>query len=170
MIVVSKSSRLKLCQFSSADVDGFYQLNNDPMTLQYTGDSPFKNKAAVAQFIRDYEHYDKFGFGRWSIYLNENQTYVGFCGLRFSEKTKEVDLGFRILSAYWNQGLATESARLALELGFKKFCLESIVGRAMNSNKASHVVLKKLGFEFEQSFKEDENVWNQYRLYTRSTC
>ena len=166
MTIVAESTRLQLKTFSQQDADGFYHLNNDPLVIQYTGDTAFASVDATSHFISHYRHYQSYGFGRWSVYLNHSQ-YVGFCGLRYSPNTKEVDLGFRLLREYWNQGIATEAAQLALALGFRKYHLKSIIAKAMEANLASIQVLKKLGFNFEKCLEQGPSKWKQYRL-TRS--
>lgn len=164
MSIVAESERLALYQFSSRDIDGFYHLNHDPVVLQYTGDKAFQNKQEVEAFIQAYSHYQEHGFGRWSVYLKADNRYLGFCGLRFSTESQEVDIGYRIVREYWGQGIATEAASIALELGFKQFNIASIVGRAMQANRASFAVLKKLSFKFEKDFSEQGIMWSQYRL------
>ena len=57
----------------------------------------------------------------------------------------EVDLGFRFLKAYWNQGLATESAVACLDFGFEVLGLPEIVAYVMPENGASIRVLEKIG-------------------------
>lgn len=53
-----------------------------------------------------------------------------------------------VFTKHWNKGFATEAARACVELGFQKFRMESIVGRAMPENTASIKVLEKLGMKF----------------------
>ncbi|WP_444995548.1 GNAT family N-acetyltransferase [Aliikangiella sp. IMCC44359] len=164
MRVIANTPRLELREFSIQDAPSFYQLNLDPLVLQYTGDSAFANVGETIEFIQKYDQYDKYGFGRWSLYLKESQQYIGFCGLRYSDSTGEVDLGFRLVRRFWGQGLATEAAKCAVEVGFKHYRLESIIGRAMQDNLASHAILNKLGFQFESPLNENKRQWFQYRL------
>ena len=163
-MIIAETDRLILKEFSIEDTEGFYRLNNDPLVLQYTGDKPFANVDETKRFIESYNHYQKHGFGRWSVYIKSENKYVGFCGLRVSEESGETDIGFRILREYWRKGIGYESSVAALELGFNQFKLENIVARAMKDNLASHGVIKKLGMLPVDDFVEEGVSWTQYNL------
>lgn len=143
---MAKTARLELRQFSAADAQGFYRLNSDPQVLKYTGDSPFFDLADAAGFIRDYQQYNLYGFGRWSLYLTATQEYIGFCGLSRQHALAEVDLGFRIARNHWRQGYATEAAQAAILLAQKRYGLSRLIARAKLDNLASISTLEKLGF------------------------
>ncbi|MFT5790242.1 MAG: ribosomal-protein-alanine N-acetyltransferase, partial [Shewanella sp.] len=40
-----------------------------------------------------YDHYRLYGFGRWSVLAQGSKQYLGFCGLKRTGSTGEVDLG-----------------------------------------------------------------------------
>ena len=169
-VTVAQTQRLCLRTFSLADVDGFFALNNDPVVMQYTGDSPFTDKQAVAEFIYNYDQYHRFGLGRYAVYLKDSNRYIGFSGLRYNQKSGQIDIGFRLMREYWGQGYATESALPCIEMAFEKHHAEQLVARAMSTNLASHAVIKKLGFAYHKEFCEgfDNNhqpvLWTQYTL------
>jgi len=153
------TARLALHQFAAADAAGFFALNNDPEVMRYTGDEPFADEAAARAFLLAYDHYARYGYGRWSLYRRETGEYAGFCGLKYTPEKDEVDLGFRLMRRYWGQGLATEAARAALRLGFERYDLTRIVGRAMAANAASQRVLVKVGMVPVGRFQEAGVDW-----------
>jgi ribosomal-protein-alanine N-acetyltransferase len=161
---VIKTERLQLREFTQEDAPGFYELNLDPEVLRYTGDKPFASLAEAEDFIRNYENYERDGFGRWSVFLKETGEYIGFCGLNYRPAMDEIDLGFRFRRAYWGKGYATEAARASLLHGFQVYNLGRIVARAMRANTASHRVIQKLGMRFEKEFSEHGEVWYQYEI------
>lgn len=142
------TERLYLRDLDPGDAPSLYTLNSDPDVMRYTGDKPFLNAAAAKLFLQDYDHYRRFGFGRWAVIRKYDNRFLGFCGLRRDEHSGEVDLGFRFFPDYWSQGYATEAAAAALELGFGTFDLDRIVGRSMRENLPSVRVLQRLGMEF----------------------
>jgi RimJ/RimL family protein N-acetyltransferase len=164
MNVVFETERLELKKFSAADAQGFYELNLDPEVLRYTGDVPFASVVEAETFIRNYNHYDRYGFGRWSVFLKDWGDYIGFCGLNYRPSVDEVDLGFRLRMSHWGKGYATEAARGSLNYGFKTYNLEKIVARAMKMNLASHRVLQKLGMRFQKTFEAEAMIWVQYEI------
>jgi RimJ/RimL family protein N-acetyltransferase len=163
MIMIA-TQRLMFKKFSAADAQGFYELNLDPEVIRYTGDMPFLSIAEAEAFILSYDHYDRHGYGRWSVFLNDSSEYIGFCGLNYSQKKMEVDVGFRFIRAHWGKGYATEAARASLQHGFNEYGLDRIVGRAMKENAASLRVLEKLGMRFQKEFDEEGAVWVQYQI------
>ncbi|MFI1771442.1 GNAT family N-acetyltransferase [Thalassobellus citreus] len=108
-------------------------------------------------FLENYDHYKKFGLGRWAVINKENNEFLGWCGLKFSEELNEYDIGFRFFKKHWNKGYATESAKSCVEYGLNKLKLHEIVGRAMTENKASIRVLEKIGLEYNRDFDFEGN-------------
>jgi len=164
MTIVFSTQRLILKKFSAADAQGFYELNLDPEAIRYTGDVPFLSIAEAEDFILSYDHYERHGYGRWSVFLKDDNKYIGFCGLNYSQKKMEVDVGFRFMRVHWGKGYATEAARASLQYGFNEYSLDRIVGRAMKENAASLRVLEKLGMRFRKEFDEEGAGWCQYEI------
>ncbi|WP_044203310.1 GNAT family N-acetyltransferase [Flammeovirga sp. OC4] len=161
---IISTKRLYLKRFSVEDATFFYHMNLDQEVMQYTGDQPFKNIHEAQTFIENYNHYDKYDYGRWSVYLRENDQYIGFCGLKFSEEKKEIDIGFRFIKEYWNKGYATESALGCFDYA-QEHSIQKIVARANESNKASLKVIQKLGMTFTHFFVENEEKWLQFEIH-----
>lgn len=147
MEIIIETPRLALKEFQLSDARHMYELNLDPEVLKYTGDPPFVSLEEAASFLKNYQDYEKNGFGRWSVFLKPQMEYVGWSGLKLNEE-KLVDIGFRFSRRYWNQGFATESARACLKYGFEDLQLKKIVGRAAKANLASIRVLQKIGMTY----------------------
>ncbi|MEL7251363.1 MAG: GNAT family N-acetyltransferase [Bacteroidota bacterium] len=147
-----ETPRMYLREFRLEDANGFYQLNQDPQVIQHTGDKPFADSSAAAAFIQSYDHYKRYGFGRWAIILRQTEEFIGFCGLKYHPDIKAVDLGFRLRRSDWNKGLATEAARTCLEYGFTQLELDLIIGRVRQAHHASIKVLEKIGMQRRGSF------------------
>lgn len=147
-----KTPRIYLRRFADMDAQGFYRMNADAVVLQFTGDQPFPDQEAALAFIRSYDHYQKHGYGRWSMVLQETNQFIGFCGLKYHEQGDYTDLGFRLDRAYWGRGLATEAAHACIEYAFTKLKLPLLVGRVQQRNLASVRVLEKLGMRRIKSF------------------
>jgi RimJ/RimL family protein N-acetyltransferase len=153
---IAETSRLLLRQLTQEDAEHFYKLNLDPDVLQFTGDSVFESIEAARIFLQSYQGiYHKYGLGRWAVIRKTDNTFLGWCGLKYSEDTKEYDLGFRFFKEYWGNGYATEAAISSLQLGFNEFAIKEIVGRAMQINSASIRVLEKCGMKFRDFFDFD---------------
>ncbi|MEM9921622.1 MAG: GNAT family N-acetyltransferase [Bacteroidota bacterium] len=159
---IIQTDRLVLRQFEAKDANGFYEMNADPEVIRHTGDLPFTSVEAAQLFIESYDHYQQYGFGRWTVLDRQKEEYLGFCGLKYSPDKQEVDLGFRLIRRYWGLGYATEAAMACLNYGFEHLQMEKIVGRARKDNPASIRVLEKIGMHFQKTFREEPYLWVQY--------
>lgn len=162
MIITLETSRLLMREFREEDAIGMYELNNDPDVIRYTGDDPFASVESALDFIRKYDAYTKAGCGRLTILLKGTMRYAGWCGLKYDPASSETDLGFRLHKQFWNKGYATEASLRCLEFGFMELKLDKIIGRAMQENKASINVLKKVGMTFEKEFEAHGGICVQY--------
>jgi RimJ/RimL family protein N-acetyltransferase len=146
--ILIETSRLILREITPDDADQFYWLNADPEVIRYTGDAPFAGPEEARRFLESYDQYRLYGYGRWAVIRKADQAFLGWCGLRFDPLGGETDLGFRFFKTHWGHGYATEAALASLNLAFERFQLSEVIGRAMESNRASIRVLEKAGMRF----------------------
>ncbi len=152
-----ETDRLLLRSFTIHDVEAAYQMNLDPEITRYTGDGGVVSREEmerriVQDVIGDYERH---GFGRFAVEWKENQTFIGFAGLKYLPDVKKVDLGYRFLQSYWGQGIATEASQACIQFGFDQLQLQEIVAFIIPENAASLRVLEKLQFRFDGMLIED---------------
>jgi len=150
---IIETQRLCLRKMTIDDAYNIYLLNLDVDVIKYTGDESFKNIEKARHFLENYNHYDKYQFGRWAVIHKNNNEFLGWCGLKYTPELDEVDIGFRFFKKFWNNGYATESAEACINYGFEKYKLAKIVGRAMKENTGSIRVLEKIGLEYSKNFK-----------------
>lgn len=151
MKTILQTPRLILREFHLKDAENFYALNLNPNVVKYTGDPPFQSISEAEEFLKNYNPYAAYGYGRWAVIEKETGKFIGWCGLKFDGK--ETDIGFRFFEEHWGKGFATESAKACLAFGFTKLKLEEIIGRAMHENLASIKVLEKIGMKFESEME-----------------
>ncbi|MBV1922856.1 MAG: GNAT family N-acetyltransferase [Flavobacteriaceae bacterium] len=150
------TSRLYLREFSKEDASSFYLLNKDPEVIKYTGDPPFSSVKEAELFIENYSAYKDIGYGRWAVCLLENDSFIGFCGLKFHPKENITEIGFRFFKEQWNNGFATESAAAVIDYGFKKIGLSEIYAHAQINNLSSQRVIEKCGLQFVKNITHDD--------------
>jgi len=158
---ITETERLILRKMEITDAPFFLELNSNPNVTKHTGDGAFKNmEEAEAITLYVISQYEKFGFGRWLVIEKESNSPIGWCGLKYHEDLKMVDLGYRFLEDKWGKGYATESSIACLNYGFYNLNLEKIIGRASVENPASINVFKKLGMSFikTEHFPEHDAV------------
>lgn len=160
--MIAETQRLILREMTEDDAMNAWLLNNDPDVIRYTGDVPFTSVEEARDFLKNYSSFKKYGFGRWAVTRKTDNEFLGWCGLKYDETDNNYDIGFRFFKKYWGHGYATEAALKSLELGFTKFRMSSIIGRADKANKASIRVLQKIGLTY---LKDDECHGNDAVIY-----
>ena len=166
MKIILETSRLYLREFTLDDAIHFFNLNNDPDVIKYTGNSAFSSVESAKEFLRNYSDYKLNTIGRWAVCLKATNKFLGWCGLKKDLKTEEVDLGFRFYKKYWGNGYATEAAAACVKVGFSTFSIEKIIGRAYTANTASIKVLEKCGLTFVTNFMYDGKPSKLYEVLT----
>jgi len=144
------SARLLLRPIQLEDAEGMFELNNAGDVLKNTGDKPFADLDEVKLFI--------------TLIEKSSNKYIGWCGLKYNDETKEVNLGYRLIPQFRGKGLATEAAEICLDYGFETLNLEEIIGRAISENTPSIKILRNIGMVFEKSFDAHDSICHQYKL------
>ena len=144
------------------DAEDMYLLNLDPEVVRYTGDVPFKSIEDSLEFYKNYRQYEKYKLGRFSTFLKEDMTFIGWCGLK--QEDGYIDLGYRFAKPYWGQGYATESSLASLRYGFDDLNIERIVAHALKDNPASIRVMEKVGMLYEKDLVYDGHEALQYYM------
>lgn len=147
MKVIFETERLLVREYGEEDAEEFFKLNTNRAVLQLVPDKALPNVEQARQLLHDHPiaDYHKHGFGRGACILKSTGEQIGFAGLKYLEDLGEVDVAYRLLPAYWGQGLATEAARASVRYGFNYPGLKRIIGLVMPKNFASVRVLEKPG-------------------------
>ena len=139
--------RFILRPFLYEDTRFMYELNLDPEVVRYTGNTSFHNEVEAKEIISNLiQQFESKKMGRFVVIEKVTGEKVGWCGLKWHENEKVVDLGYRFFRKDWGRGIASETSRVCLNYGFKELGLTKIVAHAMIENVASIRVLEKLGF------------------------
>jgi len=64
----------------------------------------------------------------------------------------DVELGYRLQPSHWGQGLATEGARLLIDIAFHALGAERVWAQTMTVNVASRRVMERCGMRFVRTF------------------
>lgn len=142
------TKRLLLRPLTVGDAMEIYQLNKDPDVIKFTGDNSFANISEAEKFLISYNQYEKWERGRLGIFLKENNTFLGWCGLKYHEESGETDLGYRFKKSFWGNGYGTEAATIALKDGFDRLQLKRIYAETYSENLGSIRIMEKIGMKF----------------------
>ncbi len=142
MIPEIRTERLVLRGWTDADRQPYAAINADPLVMELIG--PLQSRTETdAHIDRMVEDWAQHGFGLWCAELDG--ACIGFTGLTTPGFRSGVEVGWRLASAEWGNGYATEAARAALEFGFDELGLDEIVSFTYIANRRSRRVMDKLG-------------------------
>ncbi|KAA9327482.1 GNAT family N-acetyltransferase [Hymenobacter busanensis] len=144
-----ETARLALRPITAADYDLYYLLNTDAEVMRHIGPprSPELVREFLANMAADYARWP--GLGRWFTVEKATGAVVGIHLLKPLEASGHIELGYRLLPAYWGRGYATEMGRALVEYGFQELGLQQIVGITAPDNLASQHVLEKCGLRYQ---------------------
>lgn len=169
MQVFIETPRLLLREIVEADAPGLFALDSDPEVHRYLGNRPVTSLAeseAIVQHVR--RQYTENGIGRWAVVDKITGDFIGWSGLKYETNLRSgqpyYDLGYRLRRQYWGKGIASETARAALEYGFTRLRLPAIFAAAHVDNAASNRILQKVGLRFLETFELDGATHNWYGL------
>lgn len=143
------TERLTLRELIPDDTQALAQILGDAEVMRHSVRGVLSEKA-TAEFIEWCRRsYRQYGFGPWAVVDNASSTLAGFCGLNAErvDGADEVELGYRLASAFWGRGLGTEAARCALQAGFAGAGVDSVIAIVQPANVASVRVIQKVGFQ-----------------------
>jgi RimJ/RimL family protein N-acetyltransferase len=146
-----ETERLVLRSWRADDLEPFAALNADPRVMEHVGDRRPLDRAEserlLAQITR---HWDEHGFGLWAVERRcVDATPIGFVGLAVPSflpaVLPAVEVGWRLSSAWWGRGYATEAARASVECAWNALRLERLLSIIHPANGPSLRVAAKLG-------------------------
>lgn len=82
------------------------------------------------------------------IFLKPEKAFCGLAELYgYKREIHKVSIGYRLKSAYWGKGIASETVRMLVDYLYGMTDVEIITASTMPDNNASARVLRKNGFE-----------------------
>jgi len=144
---ILETERLVLRQFELDDAPVVFEINSDPEVVRYAeGVTPASLEESIGH-LQDgpLADYAEFGYGRWALALKHSNELIGFCGMKFIKELGLNEIGYRMASRHWGQGIATEAAAATLEYARHQLGMDYVIALIMEENVASIRVAEKLG-------------------------
>jgi RimJ/RimL family protein N-acetyltransferase len=130
------------------DVAPFVALNADPAVTQFLP-GPVTAAQAAQLFAAQNALYAQHGCCYFAAEIRETGELAGFVGLKYQDFAMPFapchEVGWRLATRHWGQGLASEGARAALRFGFERLGLDEIVSFTVTENVRSRRVMERLG-------------------------
>ncbi|BAZ46466.1 putative acetyltransferase [Chondrocystis sp. NIES-4102] len=148
---IIETPRLSLRYITISDLEALVPILGDPKVMEFSL-LGVHNRQQIRQFIEQrLLSYLETGFGLYAVVYKENQELIGYCGF-FIQKVaqqQEVEIGYRLATKYWGQGLATEAAQAVLNYGKQRYNFQRFICLIDPANTRSIRVAQKLGMTLE---------------------
>ena len=151
-MIVTETPRLILRYFTPDDLDALTPILADPEVMRYSI-SGVKTRSQTEEFITwMLSNYQKYNLGLYAVIERETKQLIGYCGLLVwdFEGIEEIEIGYRLATAYWGKGLATEAATSVRDYAQKKLNIDRLICIIEPENTRSIRVAEKLGLIYER--------------------
>ena len=158
-----EGERISLIPSSKEHIPLYTKWMNDPEVRKYSRNPvPLSIDEIKKWFEPSDQKYTEFiGF---EIYHNDDKRVIGVVGINhinwiYRHANIFITIGEK---DYWNQGYATEAARMVLNYAFNEINLNKIYAGIAELNKGSWNVAEKLNFTYETTVPEDFYMDGKY--------
>lgn len=148
MIVPEPTSRLLLRAWRDDDLPPFAEMNADDRVMEFMP-KVLTQAESDAQAGRIIDDISSHGFGLWALERRDTGEFIGYVGLKHvpfeAHFTPAVEIAWRLASAHWGLGFATEGAAAVLDCAFGTMNLDEVVSFTATVNLRSSRVMERLG-------------------------
>ena len=152
-MIILKTKRLIAKLPNQESLSNRYKLLSDPEVTRFIGSGKTSTESEVKEFLqKNIEHYQKYGFCLFDIFLGNTGEFIGDAGLIYeglNPENKNVEVGYRLLKEHWGRGYATELAECFINWGFANCKLDKIVAYCDSNNAGSSNVMVKCGMKYK---------------------
>jgi RimJ/RimL family protein N-acetyltransferase len=170
-----KTPRLLLRQWRDSDLPSFIAMGQDLEVTKFFP-KPLSVKESTEMADRCALLISERGWGFWAAEEVSSKLFIGFIGLHIPPVSMPcspcVEIGWRLARPYWNQGLATEGAKVVLDFAFNTLELPEVVSFTALGNIRSEAVMKRLEMKrdaatFEHPFIPEGHFLREHCLYRK---
>jgi RimJ/RimL family protein N-acetyltransferase len=155
-----ETDRLRLRRFAAGDLDDVHALHSDPAVMRYLGAPATRAEVrdrTLPRWARLYR--DHPGFGYFAAIEKATGTFLGWFLFRppatGDPAPGEIELGYRLHTAAWGRGFATEGSVALVRKGFTELGVQRVVATTMAVNRGSRRVMEKVGLRHVRTFAGD---------------
>ena len=161
-MTVLQTERLTLRPLIAADAELYAGMRYHPAVAKWLAGAPAGADpvaAARATIERFEQAWQERRYAPWGIFRDGR--LIGQGGLNWVPEFGQTEVLWALHPEAWKRGYATETARAALDYGFRDLDLELIFAITKPDNDASRAVMTRLGMTYRKTvtYKGFEAVW-----------
>lgn len=168
-----ETNRLIIRDFNNTDWDALHRLYMMLETVKYNPSGYPENEEASKKLVAEWSAQsgqavrEKYSA---AIITKEDFQFVGVVSLDLgNRKYRKAEIWYKLLPAYWGQGLATEAVKAMLAFGFEQLLLHRIECGCSIHNIASFKIMEKVGMTREGIKRKVlplDGEWHDAYLYS----
>ncbi len=153
---VIRTQRLVLRPWTHKDVDALHTLWTSPEVRRYLWDDVVITRDVAERLVDSHiATADHHGIGYWALHILpvslDEEPVAGFCGFRFVDDGREIELVYGLQAEHWGKGLATEAGLAAIEYLWCSTGFQRVYARTDPPNEGSVRVMRRLGMAHEST-------------------
>jgi RimJ/RimL family protein N-acetyltransferase len=158
-----ETERLVLRIPEPEDRDGYAEMWGDPEVVRFLGGTTVAPDEVPAGIDRMLGQWERHGVGLFSVVRKDDDRLVGRVGYLLWDTERwvhamreelegdlELEIGWTLIRAFWNQGYATEAAIACRDHAFGELGRERVISLIAPENVASIRVAEKIGESYER--------------------
>lgn len=150
MDVYLQTARMTVRRADDGDVADLLELHNDPAVMRYLSARPTSDREVREEILPSWRRLYAAGegFGYWIAVERATGAFLGWFLFRPPRTDPEpgvVELGYRLCTAAWGRGFATEGSVALVDHGFAELGVQRVVADTMAVNAGSRHVMEKVG-------------------------
>jgi RimJ/RimL family protein N-acetyltransferase len=153
-----ETERLVGCRPLARDAEELHAVLGDARVAEWLWPGDLGGPRTLSQvrsiLVRDMDHWKRHGFGPWVVRDRATGALVGRVGLMCAlvDGEDETEVAWVTSPERWGEGLATEMARAAVDVGLGPVGLASVVSFTLPHNVASRRVMERIGMTYEREY------------------
>lgn len=158
-----ETERLVLRKPEPGDRDGYAEIWGDPEVVRFLGGRTQSPEEAAKGIERMLKQWERHGVGLFSVLRKEDERLVGRVGYLLWNSERwvnamheeldeplELEIGWVIARAFWNEGYATEAALACRDHALGPLGRDRVISLIAPENVASIRVAEKIGERYER--------------------
>jgi ribosomal-protein-alanine N-acetyltransferase len=158
-----ETERLILRKPEAGDRDGYAEIWGDPVVVRFLGGRTLGPEEIPEGIDRMLRQWDRHGAGLFSVLRKEDERLVGRVGYLLWDPERwvnavheelegdlELEIGWVVARAFWNQGYATEAAAACRDHAFAELGRDRVISLIDPQNVPSIRVAEKIGERYER--------------------
>ena len=160
---IAETKRCIIREMTEEDLDAVYEVYAAPSITKYM-EGLYEDREEELEYTRSYiqNAYTFWGYGTWIIEKKWNEKVIGRVGFNLREGYEEPELGFVIMECEQGKGYAFECCKEVLKIGKEEYEFEKVQALVKEGNNASINLCRKLGFEFQEKIKHEEEEYLRF--------